>query len=345
MASSRVPATNENISTFGGAGQGRDFTSVQTWEAASDNDLVTATQSEVLECYDDQASFDETLVISGATTNATYFRIIRPAGTRGQSDWQGHDGTPNNGVHFEITSLADVLRMQEDYCEIWDIIYSININTSSSYELIKFDNGQAGMKCIGVICGPHTNPGGGRNRCFEFQTDTPDTNYAINCLAIGGLGGGEGFQAGGSGTVICYNCTAVNNDGFGFEQDSGTMTVKNCLADNNTAGDFTGTFTSSNNNASGDGTAPGTSSRTNQTFTFKASGSDDYHLDILDAGARDYGADLSADGTYAFDDDIDYRLRVGAWLWDIGADEYFSPYPIISDEPPRSLIFGNRIVR
>lgn len=346
MASSRVPATNENISTFGGAGQGRDYTSLATWEAATDNDLVTATQSEVLELYDDAATFDEALDIGGATTNASYHRIMRPAGTRGQADWQGHDGTPNNGVHIQVTTGADALRLGEDYVQIWDLIYSFNFTQASNYELIKFDNGSTGMKCIGVIAGPLINGDTGRNRCFEFQTVSGDTCYVINCIAIDGQNGGEGFQFGDTGTVICYNCTAINCDGYGFEQDAGTVIAKNCLGDSNPNGDFQGTFdAASTNNASSDATAPGGSARTNQTFTFQNAAADDYHLDITDAGARDFGADLSADGNFAFDDDIDYRLRVGAWSWDIGADEYFSPYPIISDEPPRSLIFGNRIVR
>lgn len=346
MASSRVPATNENVSTFGGAGQGRDYTSVATWEAATDINLVTAAQSEVLECYDDEATFDEAMTISGATTNASYHRIIRPAGTKYQSDWQGHDGTPNNGVHFEITTGDDALRMAEDYLQIWDLIISFDITESSSYELIKFDNDNTEMKCIGVIAGPLINASTGRNRCFEFQTVSGDTCYAINCIAIEAQNGGEGFQMGDPGTVILSNCTAIDCDAYGFEQDGGTVIAKNCLATGSGTNDFQGTYdAASTNNASGDATAPGGSARINQTFTFRNAAADDYHLDINDAGARDFGADLSADGNFAFDDDIDWRLRVGDWDWDIGADEYFSLYPIISDLNARNLIFGQRIAR
>ena len=67
MASSRLTATNENISTYGAGGFGRDYTSLGTWESATDIDLVTAAQSEVLECYDDAASFDDRLTFAGAT--------------------------------------------------------------------------------------------------------------------------------------------------------------------------------------------------------------------------------------------------------------------------------------
>jgi hypothetical protein len=107
--------------------------------------------------------------------------------------------------------------------------------------------------------------------------------------------------------------------------------------------DFSGS-PAGNNNASSDGTATGTGSRINQTFTFVASGSDDYHLAGSDAGALDFGADLSADGVFAFDDDIDFDTRSGTW--DIGFDEFILliGYPIVTDRMASSLIFG-RIVR
>ena len=99
MASARKTATNEHISTYGNAT--RNYTSMVTWEADTDIDLVTATQSEVLECYDDADSFDDYCPLLGATTNSSYFRIVRPA------SGQGHDGTPNNG--FNIANTANVV--------------------------------------------------------------------------------------------------------------------------------------------------------------------------------------------------------------------------------------------
>ncbi len=61
-----------------------------------------------------------------------------------------------------------------------------------------------------------------------------------------------------------------------------------------------------------------------------ASGSDDYHLAAGDAGAKDYGTDLSGDSFFPFDDDIDGDLFD---TWDIGFDENsvaaggYVPYP------------------
>ena len=69
-------------------------------------------------------------------------------------------------------------------------------------------------------------------------------------------------------------------------------------------------LTNSKNNASEDSSASGfTNGRGSQTFSFVASGSDNWHLTDTDAGARTYGVDLSADGSFAFDDDIDGDTR------------------------------------
>ena len=67
--------------------------------------------------------------------------------------------------------------------------------------------------------------------------------------------------------------------------------------------------------------------------------------DLLEEKVRacDYYSILDNKKIYHFNDDIDFRPRV--FTWDIGFDEYFSPYPIISDQKVTALIFGNRIVR
>ena len=66
MATSRRNATNENISTYGGAT--RDYSSLATWESDSDVDLVSASQSEVLEGYADSATFNDTIILAGAVS-------------------------------------------------------------------------------------------------------------------------------------------------------------------------------------------------------------------------------------------------------------------------------------
>jgi len=299
MASSRRTGTNENISTFGAGGFGRDYTDLSTWEAATDNNLVSLTQTEVLECYDDATSFNLKIDISGATTNSSYFRLIRPAGTIGTGSWQGNDGTPNNGVFFNITIAGDSWRLDEPYATVQDMIWKVVMTDSSPRSLFDIQTGPA--YCIGCIVLECDNNDNIIRAAFEIQDDDV---YCINCLALNNTA--KGFDVGVSNNCYIYNCNAIGNTDIGFWEDSGTLNIKNCLGDGNST-DFDGG--TGNNNASGDATAPGTSNRINQTFTFVNTGNDDYHLDSSDTGAHTFGADLSADGIYAFDDDIDGETR------------------------------------
>lgn len=118
------------------------------------------------------------------------------------------------------------------------------------------------------------------------------------------------------------NCT-VYNCANGFGQIGGTFTTKNCLYDHAglaTHVGWTGTI-GGTNNASSEATPPATNQRINQTFTYVNTGTGDFHLAAGDAGAKDFGADLSADATYAFADDFDGVARPQGTAWDIGATE------------------------
>lgn len=325
MASARKTATNENVSTYGGVS--RDYTSLSTWESATDNNLVSAAQSEVLECYDDQASFDDSVSISGATTNASYFRIIRPAGVKGEASWQGHDGTPNNGVHFIDTTIEDIIEIDEDYCQVQDLIAEHNGNASpGTRRVFKIDNGTdpdqaAFVGCIAIGDG---NAGSSDINCFELQPDNSE-GFVIDCIAIRATGKNFDCDAGG-GTVRFYNCTAIDGETENFDRSDGTAIAINCLSEGSLGNDFDGTWdAASDYNASSDTTAPGSNSRISQTFTFVNAGNDDYHLDENDAGALGYGTDLSSDADYAFDDDIDWDVRPATW--DIGFDQFVASGP------------------
>ena len=101
MATARGVPANPNTSTYGTGGAGRDYTSLQTWESATDNNLVTANAGEILDCFDDAASFTDNFSSGGMTdgvTDATRFRVVRG------SSADRHDGTSNNGVHFTPTN-------------------------------------------------------------------------------------------------------------------------------------------------------------------------------------------------------------------------------------------------
>ena len=303
MATSRRKGTNENVNTYGGSGLGRDYTSLATWEAATDNNLVSLAQSEVLECYDDQ-EFDDGARFTGATTSLAYHRIVRPAGTIGQAGWQGHDGTlSGGGVFFHKQAALGVFDWEEDYSGSQDLI--IKHTNPTTANTIGVEQQAANGLLVGLLMFDFTNAAGTARMCR-----LEDGAVAVNCLALRGENT-FGYQ-GNLGTTYYYNCNAIDNVNDGFNEGGGTTQVcKNCLATGNTADDYEGGagYTGSVNNASGDATAPGTGSRINQTFTFVDAPNDDYHLDDTDAGAQGFGSDLSADGTFPFDDDIDGDTR------------------------------------
>ena len=337
MASSRRTATNESVSTYGDGT--RDYSVLATWEAATDLDMVATTTSYVLECYDDSASFDDFILLDGAAgdTDASYFRIIRPAGTKGEPSWQGHDGTSNNGFNIISTTDANVVQISEDYGQVQDIIFSLQITSANNRSCcFAFGNANGGAGFIGCIVHDCLNDGAGVvNASFELGAPAPTTLFVIDCLAHDNQGNGFRFINGANGRDNrAYNNTAVDNGFYGFvcfgTNAAASTTWINNLATGNTIADFaresvnpTLTVTTC---ASSDGTADdfgGSGNIVNRTITYKDAPNDDYHTSDSDVAGQ--GTDLSADGTFAFDDDIDWQLR-GAW--DMGFDEFIYP-PII----------------
>jgi len=77
MASSRQLPVSYDEKTFGAAGFSRDYTSLETWESATDTDRVTAESGAVLTCHDDSASYNMKVAIAGATTNSSYYVTIQ----------------------------------------------------------------------------------------------------------------------------------------------------------------------------------------------------------------------------------------------------------------------------
>ena len=317
MASSRVLPASYNTHTFGTVGAGRDYQSIATWESDHTIDLSIADKGEVLDCYDDAASFDQSgITIAGATNStATRFRLIRaPSG-------QCHDGTPNNGFTIASSVAAIGIVLNENYAQVWDLIEIKTLNSASSYNCIALDGTNA--KAIGCIT-KCTNAGTGAGRGIALDQYS---TYAINCLAYECKTFGFQTWVTAGITNYIYNCTAINC-GKGFEvlgAAGGTVVVTNCIGQDNASGDFlkganvTATVTYC---LSKDATADdwgGAGNLISKDLTFANEAGDDWHLAYTDTDAIGAGTDLS--GT--FDDDIDFQTRAGTW--DIGFDEYCSP--------------------
>lgn len=320
MASSRILPTlvAGHTKTYGDVTRDYQVGEMSVWESDTDIDLSIANSGEVLDCYDDAASFNESgIVIAGATnTNATRFRLIRaPVG-------QCHDGTPNNGFTISTTTNAIIIDIQETYAQIWDLIIIGAFNSASNYAACRMANPGNTGKYVGIIA-KATNAGTGEGRGILINAVIINS-MAINCLAYECKTYGFNILAASGITNRALNCTAINcGMGFSIGQGAtaGTVVLTNCIGQDNASGDFISDGLVTENVTyclSKDATADdwgGAGNLINKDLGFANEAGDDWHLASTDTDAINAGIDLSA----TFDDDIDFTVRAS---WDIGFDEY-----------------------
>ncbi len=304
MASARRTGTNEQVTTYGNCT--RTFTSWPAWELATDTDHVMDDESDVLECHDDAASFADHADIDGSTNDATRFRIVRAA------SGEGHDGTSNNGVFFRETQGADgETNISENFSQIQDLIFSYQSNSAGTQRSLLMVGPDT--KAIACIVFDSFNAGSDVAHGLRFQ----NTSTVVLCLVENSES--QNFEA--VGTPRIYNCTSVDAGTSNYHNLGATVVAKNCISATPGVTDFeTGTYTGSINNAETGTTDPdnGAGNRLSRIFAFVDAAGNDYHLALSDVGARDFGANLSADSDFDFDDDIDGDLFN---IWDIGFDE------------------------
>jgi hypothetical protein len=306
MASSRKLPLSYTTSTYGDAT--RDYTSLAAWESDTDTNLVTATNGEVLDVYDDSSPYSDLVTLAGAVTSSDYFRVIRAvSGQEPKGLWtQGPCFTGDPGI------TSGLIYFNENYSAVYDLRLEVD---GSSIGYRYGVTSQGGYNVAVGIVSKNINPGSINGGIFWYQNKISGPCYAINCISFDfSAANGGGFVAWGSG-VNCffYNCTAVNC-GYNFYRDGGTPIAKNCISDSPVTSDYFGTWTQTTCLDDTDG------------VVFNDAANDDYHLGSSDTAAKDNGTDLSADSDYAFDDDIDLTTRSGSW--DIGADEYETPSSI-----------------
>ncbi len=290
MASSRKTGTNEQVTTYDSAGGGEDYTSLSTWEAATDTDHVTDTESDVLECT--AGTHSDRTVLNGSTNNASYFRIIRPA------SGQGHSGIPLTDGSVVYFTTTDNFSITENWSQLQDLVSKFTLNTGGNAggHILNADE----CALVGILSIDGANTGAGVIRILYGTAASPYDVYIINCLAHNNEEAGIALVAC---TCYVYNCTSEGNK-FGLFEITGTGVAKNNIATNNSTTNILGTWTETTN--------------TTGSPTFVDSGNDDFHLDSSDTVAKGNGTDLSADGNYAFDDDIDFETMSD---WPIGFDE------------------------
>lgn len=316
--------TNETVAVIrqscsGYPGPQPCFTSLAAWQAdfgginfgaAPQGDLVTADLIAVARIEGTWTRADTTpLNLAGWTTDtAHYIRIYTTPEAR-------HSGTPNSGYRLQTSGDAPIYSSVAFFR-----IEGLNIYGNTTKHLIYLNPNT--YEGVGEVYFSHNliHGNGSSTASGLMNSSLRGTLYAWNNViyGVGESGYTAGIQTGG-GTAYLYNNTIVNiTSGFAI-RSGGVVVAKNNLTDA-PGTDFYGSFyPGSDFNASSDDSAPGFHSRLKQSFSFVNASAGNFHLSAADAGARNYGLDLSNDPFIPISNDIDGALRSGGW--DIGADE------------------------
>lgn len=306
-----------NVSTINHSGE--DYATIALWESATDTDLVTAGDIEVLEIYaDDGAISQGNVTIAGATTDASNYRIIR---AKSGDEWGG-DLTPTSVASIAVTT-SNAVKMNENYLRIEDIFF--DTPTSNSRFPIQINNDNCLVRNCFFDDGSGPNVAGDNNnvtRCVMLNTEdtidlTGSGNTLSNCTCYGGTYGVYVTAA----NTLVYNTVSDNHsyhdsylDGSGSWHSS---------SDGNMSGgvDFGGPMPGLNDVGITANTSPGAGN----WFIVNSitSGSEDFQLvDDTDNDALGYGETLTAlESTDAFGNDANTNWDVGAFNLP-GATEY-----------------------
>ncbi len=304
-ASARTLPLSYNEKTFGGAGFGRNYTDVATWEADTDNNLVTAAKGEMLTCFADAAPYllPNICTISGSINNANYFRVIRAA--------NGEHGTGTSGVRFYYNDLSanTAMFVLSESVHVYDIaVYFTGTTTNAPRYCFQCRNSDMKPVLVGCVASSLATTGG----IVGFYSSNTGSPILINCVfSSNNSSSYAGFLAGDTSTgMTCYNCTCVGAASYGWFSGTAPNTgvsraLKNCIAQGQTNHILAAPFFVQ-------------TSCLTTGVTFAADG---YNLASTDQAAKDTGTDLSADSVFPFTDDIDGDIRPLGSAWDIGCDE------------------------
>ena len=320
-----------------GTSWGDAWTTIESIEGEA-KDLQTADEYWIVHCRGgEDALGNDYLNIDNWNPDATrYLEIVVDEGNR-------HDGTPGSGYWISFTGSFGLLNRIAYFRLRFIELYG--------------DGGQDGLRPCYQLSGPASADiriegllihnfddgilvDGAADDVYIWNTIIYDctktvrviADSSVYCYNVTGVtdSTGTGFRTEDSDCLLwCKNCISYDQEGnttHDFLQSSGTLHCENCSSSDNTADDFDADGQSGNN-------------RVSQTFTFINEGGDDFHLHADDAGALDFGQDLSTDpeSKISFSTDIKGETRSGTW--DIGADEY------IAAAPPAGNIVPNLIHR
>jgi hypothetical protein len=221
----------ETKSSYGSGGDARDYTSMGTWESATDIDYSGESQGVALEIYNDPGCpYDDTVILNAASnTTATKFRTIRalPA--------DEHNGIPGNGAGFSNTSASRIFQCGDNY-DLIHHLYCKSVFADGSFPTVDLNDPYA--EAWDVIIYDCANSGAGV--ISGFYSNDNATVFA-NCLVHNVDGYGFYGIPGAGDTISMYNCVADScaDDGFITAPATGeTVIMKNCVALRSTNEDF-----------------------------------------------------------------------------------------------------------
>lgn len=316
---------------------------LQTWEAASDNDLAGYSSRVILNCYYKDPEHSDVVLMGGATnTSATLYRVIRsaPSGSTPEpvTPWLGKE---NTGACFTTTGGVSSFRMNETFSRCENI--GVRLITDGVLFPGAVSLGADSAKAIGCVAYDCTKTSTGWPRGFYAQNDV---NLFYACIAVNNVNEGFVLNAGTGETEGCVACTAISNGTYGFSaaNANGLNVVWSCYAGNNTTADFSpetaADWDYSDWNAAGDTTADlgGDSANYTNSKDYWDGGADDAmdascFLTATVAGGRNPVNDLSAswdpDTFFTAPDALLNKSIHGGTrpsgtdaTWDVGADEY-----------------------
>lgn len=318
---------------------GGDYTSLNAALAGMSGNLTTncgGTGSAgilTIECY----AMEDTIAVSvgaGYTTSGDYYiNVTVPSSERHDGKWNTnkyrhkYTGDANSisitAQHLRISYLqlessdttwrmaikSDTLIANSPYLYVVGCIIKPTSATNRNLYAIKTPDNLQLIAYNNLIYNFSTDGSSG----ITCRHDTADciicNNTFVNVTEAIIL---DGWEHGDIKNNLFYQC---GSHGYGYARE-----LYNNATSLSSFGDLSGA-------SSGD-------NRISQTFTFVDAAHGDFHLASNDAGARDYGTDLSA----YFTTDIDGQTRSGTW--DIGADEY-----VVASSIFRGSIMNSFIVR